>query len=147
MVSKTGWISAGDWLMTRKISLSAARCSSASVSWRRSSWSSNSDAFVTALALEERRFGSGFIPAPSFALCPLQPVRHPHLAVQRRHGGELLLRLLAFAGALVEFAEAEVAVGDEGAHAASFGKGQRLAIVSVAPLGIETVAMGRNIAE
>src|SRR6185503_14621164 len=46
----------------------------------------------------------------------LQPVRHPHLAVHRRRGGEVLLRLFSLAGALVELAEAEVAVGDEGAH-------------------------------
>src|SRR2546427_4468948 len=49
--------------------------------------------------------------------CLLQPVRHPHLAVHRRRGGEVLPRLLAFAGAPVELAEAEVAVSDEGAHA------------------------------
>src|SRR5262249_3596283 len=50
-------------------------------------------------------------------LCLLQPVRHPHLAVHRRRGGEMLLRLLTLARAPVELAEAEVAVGDEGAHA------------------------------
>src|SRR5262247_790736 len=46
----------------------------------------------------------------------LQPVRHSHLAVHRRRGGEVLLRLLALARARAELAEAEVAVGDEGAH-------------------------------
>src|SRR5262249_19390517 len=46
----------------------------------------------------------------------LQPVRHPHLAVHRRRGGEILLRLLARTRAPVELAEAEVAVGDERAH-------------------------------
>src|SRR5262250_3213778 len=30
-------------------------------------------------------------------LCLLQPVRHPHLAVHRRRGGEVLFRLLALA--------------------------------------------------
>src|SRR5262249_36782497 len=44
----------------------------------------------------------------------LQPVRHPHLAIHRRRGGEVLTRLIALAGAPGELAEAEVAVGDEG---------------------------------
>jgi hypothetical protein len=43
----------------------------------------------------------------------LQPEGHAHLAVHRRRGGEVLLRLLALARAPVELAEAEVAVGDE----------------------------------
>src|SRR5262245_20089075 len=46
-------------------------------------------------------------------LRPLQPIRHPHLAVHRRRGGEMLLRLLALARAPVEFAETEMAVGNE----------------------------------
>jgi hypothetical protein len=37
----------------------------------------------------------------------LQPVRHPHLAIHGRRGGEVLLRLLALAGAPVELAEAK----------------------------------------
>src|SRR5262249_42489623 len=41
----------------------------------------------------------------------LQPVRHPHLAVHRRRGGEMLLRLFALARAPGELAEAEAAVG------------------------------------
>src|SRR5262249_2408888 len=44
----------------------------------------------------------------------LQPVRHAHLAVHRRRGGEMFSGLLALARAPVELAEAEVAVGDEG---------------------------------
>jgi hypothetical protein len=51
-----------------------------------------------------------------FRLRLLQPVRHPHLAVHRRRGGEMLLGLLALVRAPVELAEAEVAVGDEGAR-------------------------------
>src|SRR2546422_10622603 len=47
----------------------------------------------------------------------LQPEPHVHLAVHRRRGGEVLLRLLTLAGAPVELAKAEVAVGDERAHA------------------------------
>src|SRR5262249_49153352 len=62
-------------------------------------------------------------------LCPLQPVRHPHLAVHRCRGGEVLLRLLTLARALVELAEAEVAVGDEGAHTKLLGQDGSLPIV------------------
>ena len=57
------------------------------------------------------------------------------------------LGLLALAGAPVELAEAEVAVGDEGAHAARLGERQRLAVVGLAALGIEPVGMGRDVAE
>jgi len=59
----------------------------------------------------------------------------------------VLLRLLALAGAPVEFAEAEVAVGNEGAHAARLGERQRVAVVGLAALGIEVVGMGRDVAE
>ena len=51
------------------------------------------------------------------------------------------------AGAPVELAEAEVAVGDEGPHAARLGERQRLAVVGLAALGIEPVGMGRDVAE
>src|SRR5262245_48390703 len=54
----------------------------------------------------------------------LQPERHLHLAVHRRRGADMFLRLLAIARAPVELAEAEVAVGDEGAHAEIFGEGK-----------------------
>src|SRR5262245_61973146 len=54
----------------------------------------------------------------------------------------MLLRLLVLASAPIELAEAEVAVGDEGAHPARLGEGQRLAIVGLAALGIESVEMG-----
>ena len=57
------------------------------------------------------------------------------------------MRLLALARAPVELAEAEVAVGDEGAHATRLGERQRLAVVGLAALGIEPVGMGRDIAE
>src|SRR5262249_34943533 len=50
------------------------------------------------------------------------------LAVHHRRGGEMLLRLLAVARAPVELAEAEVAVGDEQAHAELAGELQRLAV-------------------
>ena len=59
----------------------------------------------------------------------------------------MLLRLLPSAGAPVELAEAEVAVGDERAHAARLGEGQRLAVVGLAALGVEPVGMGLDVAE
>src|SRR6266849_4307477 len=82
-----------------------------------------------------------------FHLRLLQPEPHVHLAVHRRRGGEVLLRLLPLARAPRELAEAEVAVGDERAHAAWLGERQRLAVVSLAALGIEPVGMGRDVAE
>ena len=77
----------------------------------------------------------------------LQPEPHVHLAVHRRRGGEVLLRLLALARAPVELAEAEVAVGDERAHAARLGESQCLAVVGFDPLRVEPVGMGRDVAE
>ncbi len=59
----------------------------------------------------------------------------------------MLLRLLALAGAPVELAEAEVAVGDERAHATRLGEGQRPVIVGFAGLGVEPVGVGRDVAE
>ncbi len=49
----------------------------------------------------------------------------------------MLLRLLALARAPVELAEAEVAVGDERAHAAGLGEGQRLLVVVLDAAGDE----------
>src|SRR5262249_62142932 len=66
---------------------------------------------------------------PQLRLRLLQPVRHPHLAVHRRRGGEVLLRLLALARASVELAEAEVAVGDDETHPTRFGEVEPPAIV------------------
>ena len=59
----------------------------------------------------------------------------------------MLLRLLLLAGAPVELAEAQVAVGDERAHAAGLGECPRLAIVGRSALGVESVGMGRDVAE
>src|SRR5262245_32213396 len=61
----------------------------------------------------------------------LQPICHPHLAVHRRRGGEMLLRLLALARAPGELAEAEVTVGDQRAHAELVGERQRLAVIGL----------------
>src|SRR5262249_23045040 len=46
----------------------------------------------------------------------LQPELHVHVSIHRHPNREVLLRLLALARATVEFAEAEMAVGDEWAH-------------------------------
>jgi hypothetical protein len=40
-----------------------------------------------------------------------------------------------------------VVVGDEGAYAARLGERRRLAVVSLAALGVEPVGMGRDVAE
>ena len=77
----------------------------------------------------------------------LLPVRHAHVAVHSRRGDEVLLRLLPFASASGELAEAEVAAGDEGPHAARFGERQSLAVVGLAALGIEPVGVGCDVAE
>jgi hypothetical protein len=44
-------------------------------------------------------------------------------------------------------AESKVAVGAEGAHPEPLRKSQRLAIISLAKLGIELIGVGRDIAE
>jgi hypothetical protein len=57
----------------------------------------------------------------------LQPEPHVHLAA---HGGrrrDVLLRLLESPRAPVELAEAQMAVGDKGPHAALLGERQRVA--------------------
>jgi hypothetical protein len=56
----------------------------------------------------------------------------------------VLLSLLRLARAAVELAEPEVAVGDEGAHAARLGERQRLAVVGLAALGIEGMTVCCN---
>src|SRR4029434_781406 len=66
-----------------------------------------------------------------FLLGLLQPVRHVDLALHRRRGGEMLLRLLALARAPVELAETEVAVGDEGAHPEVLSEGERVTVVAL----------------
>src|SRR5262247_2269516 len=67
----------------------------------------------------------------------LQPEPHVHLAVHRRCSGEVLTRLLALVGARAQLPEAEVAVGDERAHAARLGKKQCVPIVCFGGTRIE----------
>src|SRR5260370_37240565 len=82
--------------------------------------------------------------AASLGLRLLQPEAHVHIAVQRYCGGKVLADLLLLLCTLIELAKAEVAGGDEGAHAARPGERQRLARVSLAALGIEPVGGGRD---
>src|SRR5215467_11965468 len=77
----------------------------------------------------------------------LQIERHVHLAVHRRRGSQILARLLVLARARAQLPEAEVAVGDERAHAERLGEGQRLAVVGLAALGIELVWKDRAVTE
>ena len=60
---------------------------------------------------------------------------------------EILAGVLRLADAVVELTQAEVAVGDERAHAVQLGECQRLPVVSCAAFGIELVWMGCHIAE
>ena len=57
----------------------------------------------------------------------------------------MLLRLLALARAPVELAEAEVAVGDEGAHPELLGERERVTVVAVSVL--RGIAAGGDLAE
>jgi hypothetical protein len=79
---------------------------------------------------------------PQFRLRLLQPEPHVHLAVHRRGGREVLLGLLAVARAPVQLAEAEVAVGDQGAHAEFGSKRQCLAVVA---FSVRSAACRRDI--
>jgi len=56
--------------------------------------------------MEKGPAGSGSAHAPQFCLCLLQPEMHAHLAVHRRHSGQVLQGLLAFTRPPVEPAEA-----------------------------------------
>ena len=77
----------------------------------------------------------------------LQPEPHLHLAEHRRRGGEVLLGLLSLAGAPGELAEAEVAVGDEGAHPETDGERERLTVMALGRLRVEGLAARGNLAE
>src|SRR5260370_38127180 len=73
--------------------------------------------------------------AASLGLRLLQPEAHVHIAVQRYCGGEVLADLLLLLCTLIELAKAEVAVGDERAHAERVGERQRLAVVACSFVG------------
>ena len=99
------------------------------------------------LEMSERIPSTTLVPAPHLRLRLLEPELHVHLAVQRRRDGEVFVRLLALAGPQVEFAEAKTAVGDEGPHAARLGQHQRVTVMGLSALGIESVGMARDVAE
>jgi len=88
-------------------------------------------------------------PSSSIFALACSPVRTacPSRGTHRHRGREVLLRLLPLARAPVALAEAEVAVGDEGAHAARLGERQGPSVGSFAALGIEPIGMGFNIAK
>jgi hypothetical protein len=65
----------------------------------------------------------------------LQEEGHAHLAVHRQRGLEVFVGLRPVARSAVELAEAEVAMGDEGAHAELAGEGQALVVVAFGFLG------------
>ena len=77
----------------------------------------------------------------------LQPEPHVHLAVHRRGSDEVLLSLLARACSPVELAEAEVAVGDRGAHAELVSQRHRAPEVGLCGLHVGGIAAGRHLAE
>src|SRR5262245_31328878 len=86
------------------------------------------------------RRGSARFPRRRLCLLEIEP--HIHLAVHRGRRGEVLLRLLRVARAPVERAEAEVAVGDEPAHAKSSSKRERLARVRLSTVEIRANVAG-----
>src|SRR5215468_6767143 len=65
----------------------------------------------------------------------LRPVCHFHFAIHRPCDCELFLSATLIASATVHFAQAEVAVGDEWAHAAWLREGQSLAVIAFSVLG------------
>ena len=93
---------------------------------------------------------TGTLPLPKlahFSRGLLQSVSHAHFTVHRRRDGEALLAQLKVARAAKQFAETQVAVRNKRAHAARLGERQRLAVVSLAALGIQLLRMGRDVAE
>jgi len=59
----------------------------------------------------------------------------------------VLLSLLGISRAAMQFAEAQVAVGDGWTHATRLGECQCLAVVDLAAFCIEAIGMGRDLAE
>ena len=82
-------------------------------------------------AARARRFSCQL---PQLGVGLLQPEPHVHLAVHRRRRGQVFPGLLALVRAVAELAEAEVAVGDEGAHAELLGERERVTVAAVSVL-------------
>src|SRR5262245_17547104 len=59
----------------------------------------------------------------------------------------MLAGLLTCGLVQIKLAEAEVTVGDEGAHPSRLGDGQRLPVVGLAPFCIEAVGMASGVTE
>jgi hypothetical protein len=76
-----------------------------------------------------------------------EPEAHVHVAVHRGRGGVMVFCILGFAGAAMDLAETEMAVGDQRAHAVALRQCQRVAVVADAALVVETIGIGRDIAE
>src|SRR5215831_12647743 len=71
---------------------------------------------------------------PHFLRGLFQPVRHTRFAVHHRRSAEVL-PIMAVGYAIIELAEAEVAVGDQRAHATGLGERESLTIVACRVLG------------
>ena len=73
-----------------------------------------------------------------------EPVRHPHLAIHRSGGRQVLSGFRIIAGPTVQLAEAEVAVGDERTHPKLIGPGESLAVLRVCGLQVKRVGRSRR---
>src|SRR6266851_6076821 len=174
MARKTGLTSLGEALITRRMSAVAVCWSSASArafssrlsspasrlrdsvsrlsDFSRASTLASSAAFVTCVmdTLLRQGAGPGAVSSrqrPHLRLRLLHPVRHPHLAVHRRRGGEMLTRVIPLVCSPVELAEAEVAVGDERAHAELLGKRPGCTVVALRVSAVEGPGMRDDLAE
>src|SRR5262245_66439678 len=74
----------------------------------------------------------------------LEPGLHLHLAVRRGSARQAFARLLGPTGAAIQPREAELAVGDERAHAALDGKAERAAVVALRRRPVIDVADARG---
>src|SRR5258705_5885465 len=173
MDSNTGWASVGELEITRRISLVAVCCSNESArafSSRRSPASclrsavsrlsnfssastlASSAAFVTCVmdTLLPQGAGPGAVSSrqrPHLRLRLLHPVRHLHLVVHRRRGGEMLTRVIPLVCPPVELAEADVAVGKERAHPELLGERQGCTVVALRVSTVEGTGMSGDLAE
>src|SRR4029077_20185421 len=76
-----------------------------------------------------------------------EPEGHVHVAVHGGRGGLMVLGIAGLAGAAMALGEAEMAMGDQRAHAVALRQRQRVAVMADAALVVETVGMGCDIAE
>ena len=77
----------------------------------------------------------------------LLPEVHAHLPIHRRRGRQMLARLSEVAGPASQPSEAEVAVGDEGAHAKLLGEGEGFLVVLLGDLWLGGIAVRVDLAE